>query len=447
MADIGELPTSVENILKKASEEILKKQEGHCFTISNTEHPNNENETYSLAYNQSELSEFINFDMLVEEDDSFESSNNYSTKKNLEDLVGNGTVLKELLDPGVGQVVPEDYIVLIHYIAYILNNPEPFDVTYLQGRRPKRFTLGNGEMLPGLEIGIKSMTIGENARFIIKPELAYRNMGCPPRIPPKATVVFDVHLVKYFSAETCLIFDEDNRDPKRFNKVLVEVKKLHIEGNEQFKLKMFDKAIFKYNKAKELLHITGCNSDDEEVEMMKYLNKLYTNLSICYLKQCAFNKVCRMGIEAMKYSDRFSKHNAKIFFNWGKALRFLKNFLEAKNKLQKSLQLEPHNVTIQYEMQMLVKDEAFNSSIKSFTIEDDDVSNNGHLPPEFWEVFDTRLAQFVNSDDNVLTVTLIKNPRDIELATRKAKSVNLEVQMIINAGVETNYIAIKKKTE
>jgi len=97
---------------------------------------------------------------------------------------------------GIGQVIPENYVVLIHYIAYIISNlQEPFDVTYLQGRRPKRFTLGNGELIPGLEIGIKTMTTGENARFIIKPELAYRELSCPPRIPPNATILFDVHLV------------------------------------------------------------------------------------------------------------------------------------------------------------------------------------------------------------------------------------------------------------
>lgn len=347
---------------------------------------------------------------------------------------------------GVGQIVPEGNIVLIHYIAYVLNNPEPFDVTYLQGRRPKRFTLDNGEMLPGLEVGIKSMKLGENARFIIKPELAFRNMGCPPRIPPKATVVFDVHLVKYFSVETSLTFDEDNLDPNRFNKVLVEVKKLHFEGNELFKLKLFDKAIFKYNRAKELLHITGCNSDEKEIEMMKYLNKLYTNLSICYLKQCAFNKVCRMGIEAMKYSNRFSKHNAKLFFNWGKALRLLKNFSEAKRKLNKSLKLEPHNDTIEYEIQRVIKDEEFNVNVQFFTILNDDVSENTHLPLEFWEVFDTHLAEFVNSEDNVFTITLNKNPEDIELATRKARSLNLEVQITINPEGETNSIVMQKKT-
>lgn len=99
MDDVRELPTNIENILKKASEEILIKQEGHCFTIDNTENSTNENETYSLAYDPSELSEFINVDMFVE-DDIYEFSKNCNSKKNLKDLVGNGTVLKELLDPG-----------------------------------------------------------------------------------------------------------------------------------------------------------------------------------------------------------------------------------------------------------------------------------------------------------------------------------------------------------
>jgi len=335
---------------------------------------------------------------------------------------------------------------LIHYIAYISNLHEPFDVTYLQGRRPKRFVLNNGELIPGLEIGIKTMTIGENARFIIKPELAYREMGCPPRIPPNATILFDVHLVTYFSPETFLSIDEDNRDPDRFNKNIVQITKLHIEGNEQFKIGYIDKAIYKYEKAKELLHIVGCNSEEEEIEMMKYLNKLYTNLSLCYLKQCAFNKVCRMGIEAMKYSDRFSKRSAKLFFNWGKALRLLKDFTEAKIKLKKALSIEPQNDTIKNEMQKLEKDREFNNGVELFTFKDDN-GNGLRLPPEFWEVFNTHLTEFVNSSEDVLTLTLNKNPDDIDLVKHKAHSYGLQFQIITKAGVETNCIAIKKRVE
>lgn len=298
--------------------------------------------------------------------------------------------------------------------------------------------------MPGLEIGVKTMCKGENARFIIQPKLAYREMGCPPRIPPNATIIFDVYLVSYDQPENCIIFDEDS-GPQNFKKNLAKVKALHGEGNELFKLKNISSAITKYDKAKEMLHIAGCSNDDQEIEMMKYLSKLYTNLSVCYLKQYAFNKVCRMGIEAMKYSERFSKNSAKLFFNWGKALRLVKDFSEAKIKLQKALKLEPNNVLILNEFQKLEKDRAFNSSVESFLFRDDtNVDNNERLPTEFWEVFNSRLSEFVASSDNVLTVTLNKNPDDIELVKRKASSYDLECHIITKAGVETNCIAIQK---
>lgn len=345
---------------------------------------------------------------------------------------------------GIGQIVPEDSIVFLHYLGYISNIHEPFDVTYLQGRRPKRFTLSNYELLPGLEIGVKTMRTGENARFIISPELAFREMGCPPRIPPNATVLFDVHLVSYLSPENSISYDRDSRDPERFNKNIVQVKKLHFEGNEQFKLKIVEKAIFKYEKAIELLHLAGCNSDSEEVEMMKYLNKLYTNLSLCYLKKCAFNKVCRVSIEAMKYSERFSKFSTKLFFNWGKALRLLKDFSEANVKLNKALKLEPQNVTILNEIEILEKDKEFNRNVELFTFFDQKDDGNVRWPPEFWKVFDSRLSEFVNGDDNVLTVNLNGNLDDFELIKRRISTYDLEWHLIEKAGVKTNCITIKK---
>ncbi|XP_022165811.1 inactive peptidyl-prolyl cis-trans isomerase FKBP6-like [Myzus persicae] len=443
MADDNDgIPPNVLDILKTASEEILEKQDGFYFTVDNGPEEN-VNETFS--YDEAELAEFINFDMIGEEGDNLESFNHLITDTNHIDLTGDRKVLKILLEPGIGQVVPENYVVLIHYIAYISNLQEPFDVTYLQGRKPKRFTLGNGELLPGLEIGIKTMTIGENARFIVKPELAYRELGCPPRIPPNATILFDVHLVSYLSPESILNFDRENRDPDVFNKNLAQVKKLHLEANEQFKLKNMDKAVFKYNRALELLHIAGCKNDNEEIEMMKYLNKLYTNLSLCYLKQCAFNKVCRMGIEALKYSERFSKHSAKLFFNWGKALRLLKDFTEAKKKLQIALKLEPQNETIHGEIHKLEKDKEFHRNVELITFkEDDNTDDNERMAPEFWEVFNTHLTEFYTGNDDVLTVILNKNPDDIEVVKNKASAYDLKVHVITKAGVQTNCIAIQK---
>lgn len=37
-----------------------------------------------------------------------------------------------------------------------------------------------------------TMKVGELCQFICKPEYAYGSAGCPPKIPPNATLVFEV---------------------------------------------------------------------------------------------------------------------------------------------------------------------------------------------------------------------------------------------------------------
>ncbi|VVC44070.1 Tetratricopeptide repeat 2,FKBP-type peptidyl-prolyl cis-trans isomerase domain,Tetratricopeptide repeat- [Cinara cedri] len=345
----------------------------------------------------------------------------------------------------VGQVVPEDSIVLLHYIGYVSNFHEPFDVTYLQGRRPKSFRLGIGDLLLGLEVAILTMRYGENARIILSPKYAYREMGCPPRIPPNATIVFDVHLVSYYPSTNSRLCDEGENDLNKFQTNLKIVKKLHYEGNECFKTNKINKAVVKYEKAKELLHLTGCNNDQEEIEMFKYLDKLYSNLSICYLKICVFNKVCRMGSEAMRYSGKYSKNNVKLWFNWGKALRLLKDFTEGKKKLQRALKLEPENESIHYELQRLETDRTFHYRIKSLnTFKNNTVNdNNKRLPSEFWQVFDTIINEFVDGTDEILTVALNNNSDDIELAKCKVNLLDLQFQQ--NENVDSHCFTIKKK--
>ena len=41
--------------------------------------------------------------------------------------------------------------------------------------------------LPGFDVALATMRKGEISRFIFSPDYAYREMGCPPRIPPNAS--------------------------------------------------------------------------------------------------------------------------------------------------------------------------------------------------------------------------------------------------------------------
>ena len=55
----------------------------------------------------------------------------------------------------------------------------------------------SGKTIVGLDMGILTMRKGETAEFVIAPELAFGDMGCPPRIPPNITVEYEVTLLEF----------------------------------------------------------------------------------------------------------------------------------------------------------------------------------------------------------------------------------------------------------
>ncbi|XP_010532918.1 PREDICTED: peptidyl-prolyl cis-trans isomerase FKBP62 [Tarenaya hassleriana] len=125
---------------------------------------------------------------------------------------------KKLVKEGEGYETPENGDeVEVHYTGTLMDGTK-FDSSRDRGT-PFKFTLGQGQVIKGWDIGIKTMKKGENAAFTIPPELAYGESGSPPTIPANATLQFDVELLSWVSVKDIC------KDGGVFKKILAEGEK------------------------------------------------------------------------------------------------------------------------------------------------------------------------------------------------------------------------------
>ncbi|XP_029909059.1 peptidyl-prolyl cis-trans isomerase FKBP4 [Myripristis murdjan] len=107
-----------------------------------------------------------------------------------------GGVLKLVKREGTGTELPmTGDKVFVHYVGTLLDGT-PFDSSRDRGERFS-FELGKGQVIKAWDLGVATMKVGELSQLICKPEYAYGSAGSPPKIPPNATLVFQVELFEF----------------------------------------------------------------------------------------------------------------------------------------------------------------------------------------------------------------------------------------------------------
>ncbi|HEY3637096.1 MAG TPA: FKBP-type peptidyl-prolyl cis-trans isomerase [Rhizomicrobium sp.] len=100
---------------------------------------------------------------------------------------------------GTGAVAKSGQKVTVNYTGWLYVNGAKgakFDSSLDHGQ-PFTFPLGAGAVIPGWDKGVAGMKEGGERTLIIPPEMGYGATGTPGGpIPPNATLIFDVQLIK-----------------------------------------------------------------------------------------------------------------------------------------------------------------------------------------------------------------------------------------------------------
>ncbi|XP_076142577.1 inactive peptidyl-prolyl cis-trans isomerase FKBP6 [Alosa pseudoharengus] len=232
----------------------------------------------------------------------------------MQDILGDGGILKRVIQPGEGPLVPRDASVS--------------DVT-----------------LWGLEVGLLTMKKGELAHFLFKPKYAYGDMGCPPLIPSSATVFYEVHVIDFLdSAKVDEFFalspEEQNDVP--LATVLDVVNTQRFFGNRCFRQSRYEDAKDRYKQGVTLLENREALREEEKSSVEAALVAVLLNLSLTYFR-------LERPTTSLKYGQRvleMDPNNAKALYRCGQAYLELGDHEKAADFLTKAQIKMPFNKDI-----------------------------------------------------------------------------------------------------
>lgn len=105
------------------------------------------------------------------------------------------------LQVGQGEPIVAGSVAVVHYTGWLYDTAAPdnkgrkFDSS-VDSNEPFAFPLGAGQVIAGWDEGVAGMKVGGKRRLVIPAAKAYGDRGAGGVIPPGATLVFDVELLR-----------------------------------------------------------------------------------------------------------------------------------------------------------------------------------------------------------------------------------------------------------
>jgi FKBP-type peptidyl-prolyl cis-trans isomerase FkpA len=104
-------------------------------------------------------------------------------------------LISEDLKVGTGREAKDGDKVKVNYTGRLLKTNFMFDTSVGPGKKPFDFQIGAGNVIKGWDKGVVGMKVGGKRKLTIPSKLGYGDNGSPPKIPGKATLVFEIELL------------------------------------------------------------------------------------------------------------------------------------------------------------------------------------------------------------------------------------------------------------
>lgn len=274
------------------------------------------------------------------------------------DVLGDGRLLKEVLQAGHGERPQAQSKVSVHYRMRRVGSEEVLDSSNGRGR-PFTFTLGQDDVIRGLEHAVTTMQVGERSAFTVHPDLAFGSAGCGGAIPPSSdasslSLRVEVDLLDVDADEAAEPGAEELSPEERLQRGL----RAKDAGNAQFKSGELRLAVASYVKALQLLECETVSGFEEEesrrwmdevqcAERRKLALSCALNLAQCELKLGEFASAAQHG----SYALALEPTSSKALYRRGIASMELGDLNAAKVDLLAAARREPKNVEIRSQLE------------------------------------------------------------------------------------------------
>ncbi|XP_073424706.1 peptidyl-prolyl cis-trans isomerase FKBP8-like [Dendrobates tinctorius] len=257
------------------------------------------------------------------------------------DITDDKLLRKKILRPGRGEdSIPLPGQQVTVYLMGILEDGS------LVEKDPKlSFVLDEGDVIQALELGVRSMQLGEVAFLLTNGLYAFGLLGRDPDISSDASLLYKVTLLEVRDKPSLIALTTADR--------ITHGNQKRECGNFHFEREEYRSAMHSYSQALSILTPTTADplSSEEEEEIREHRIKCLNNLAATQLKLHHYDDVLNSCNAVLEMDE----DNAKALYRKGKVLSERGDYEEAMTVLKQALKLEPTTKAIHAELSRLVR--------------------------------------------------------------------------------------------